>query len=58
MHGEQIQNESISQDGPRVGGMRSVVLLSNYRTTQSLENWKIFKSKVKTTKQSFFDIKI
>ena len=32
--------------------------LSNYRTTRSLENWKIFKSKVKTTKQSFFNIKI
>jgi len=32
--------------------------LSNYRTTRSLENWKIFKNKVKTTKRSFFDIKI
>jgi len=32
--------------------------LSNYRTTRSLENWKIFKSKVKTTKRSFFNIKI
>ena len=32
--------------------------LSNYRTTQSLENWKTFKSKVKTTKQLFFDVKI
>ena len=26
MHGEQIQNESISQDSPRVGGTRSVAL--------------------------------
>ena len=26
------------------------IVLSNYRTTWSLENWKIFKSKVKTTK--------
>jgi len=34
------------------------IALSNYRITQSLENWKIFKSKVKTTKQLFFDIKI
>jgi len=32
--------------------------LSNYKTTRSLENWKIFKSKVKTTKQSFFNNKI
>jgi len=32
--------------------------LNNYRMTRSLENWKIFKSKVKTTKQSFFDVKI
>ena len=34
------------------------IILSNYKTTWSLENWKIFKSKVKTTKQLFFDIKI
>ena len=34
------------------------IVLSNYRTTWSLENWKIFKSKVKTTKWLFFDIKI
>ena len=34
------------------------LVLSNYRTARSLENWKIFKSKVKTTKQSFFNIKI
>ena len=27
MHGEQIQNESISQNIPRVGGTRSIVLL-------------------------------
>ena len=27
MHGEQIQNKSISQDIPRVGGTRNVVLL-------------------------------
>ena len=32
--------------------------LSNYRTTRSLENWKAFKSKVKFTKQTFFDTKI
>jgi len=29
--------------------------LNNYRMTRSLENWKIFKSKVKTTKRSFFN---
>ena len=34
------------------------LVLSNYKTTRSLENWKIFKSKVKTTKQSFFNNKI
>ena len=34
------------------------IVLSNYRTTWSLENWKIFKNKVKTTKWSFFDVKI
>ena len=34
------------------------IALSNYRITQSLENWKIFKNKVKTTKQPFFDVKI
>ena len=34
------------------------IALSNYRITQSLENWKIFKDKVKTTKQPFFDVKI
>ena len=34
------------------------IALSNYRTTQILENWKTFKSKVKTTKQLFFNIKI
>ena len=27
IHGEQIQNESISQNIPRVGGIRSIVLL-------------------------------
>jgi len=32
--------------------------LSNFRMTRSLESWKIFKNKVKTTKCSFFDIKI
>jgi len=32
--------------------------LSNYRSTRSLDNWKIFKSKVKLSKQSFFDLKI
>ena len=32
--------------------------LNNYRTTRSLENWKIFKIKVKSIKQSFFDVKI
>ena len=32
--------------------------LNNYRLTRSLENWKIFKNKVKTIKQSFFDNKI
>ena len=33
-------------------------VLNNYRTTRNLENWKIFKSKVKSIKQSFFDTKI
>ena len=34
------------------------IALSNYRTTWSLENWKTFKSKVKTTKWLFSNIKI
>ena len=33
-------------------------VLNNYRTIRNLENWKIFKSKVKSIKQSFFDTKI
>ena len=33
-------------------------MLNNYRSTRSLENWKIFKNKVKTMKQSFFNNKI
>ena len=32
--------------------------LNNYRTTESLENWKKFKKVVKSTKRSFFDTKI
>ena len=32
--------------------------LNNYRITRSLENWKIFKKVVKTTKRLFFDEKI
>ena len=32
--------------------------LSNYRSIRSLDNWKLFKSKVKSSKQSFFDLKI
>ena len=32
--------------------------LSNYRLTRSLEDWKSFKSKVKSSKHSFFDLKI
>ena len=32
--------------------------LSNYRLTRSLDNWKLFKSKVKLSKRSFFDLKI
>ena len=32
--------------------------LNNYRTTRSLEDWKMFKSKVKSTKCNFFDTKI
>ena len=32
--------------------------LNNYRITRSLENWKIFKIKVKSIKRSFFDVKI
>ena len=32
--------------------------LRNYRTLRSLEDWKIFGKKVKTTIQSFFDLKI
>ena len=32
--------------------------LTNYRSSRSLENWKIFKRTVKPTKQTFFDHKI
>jgi len=32
--------------------------LNNYRTTRSLDNWKLFKSTVKSTKYIFFDDKI
>jgi len=32
--------------------------LINYRTTRSLEDWKMFKSQVKSSKHNFFDIKI
>ena len=32
--------------------------LNNYRMTRNLENWKILKSTVKSTKRSFFDTKI
>ena len=32
--------------------------LNNYRTIRSLEDWKIFKSKVKSSKHNFFDTKI
>ena len=32
--------------------------LNNYRTTRSLEDWKTFKSKVKSSKHNFFDIRI
>jgi len=32
--------------------------LSNYRSTRSLDNWKLFKSKIKSSKRSFFDPKI
>jgi len=32
--------------------------LINYRTTRSLEDWKIFKSQVKSSECNFFDIKI
>jgi len=32
--------------------------LRNYRTSRSLEDWKIFRKTVKTTKHSFFDLKI
>ena len=32
--------------------------LSNYRLTRSLEDWKLFKNKVKSSKRSFFDLKI
>ena len=32
--------------------------LRNYRTSRSLEDWKIFKKMVKNTKQSFFNLKI
>ena len=32
--------------------------LNNYRTIRSLENWKIFKIKVKSIKWSFFNVKI
>ena len=33
-------------------------VLNNYRMTRNLENWKIFKSTVKSTKWSFFNTKI
>ena len=33
-------------------------LLRNYRTLRNLEDWKIFKNMIKSTKQSFFDLKI
>ena len=32
--------------------------LINYRTTRSLKDWKMFKSKVKSSKRNFFDTKI
>ena len=32
--------------------------LSKYRLTRSLNNWKLFKNKVKSSKWSFFDLKI
>ena len=32
--------------------------LSNYRSTRSLNNWKLFKNKVKSSKWFFFDLKI
>ena len=32
--------------------------LNNYRTTRSLEDWKMFKSKVKSSKYNFFDTRI
>jgi len=32
--------------------------LKNYRTSRSLEDWKIFRKTVKTTKWSFFNLKI
>ena len=32
--------------------------LTSYRTSRSLENWKIFKRTVKLTKQAFFDLQI
>jgi len=32
--------------------------LNNYRLTRSLDNWKLFKSKVKLSKRFFFDLKI
>jgi len=32
--------------------------LNNYRTTRSLEDWKMFKSQVKSSKRNFFDTKI
>ena len=32
--------------------------LNNYRMTRSLENWRMFKSVIKNTKRSFFNLKI
>ena len=34
------------------------LVLSNYRSTRSLDNWKLFKSKVKLSKWFFFNFKI
>ena len=48
-----MQEKLILQNIQRNGGMKTVIDLS-----RNLEDWKLFKKTVKTTKRLFFDIKI